>query len=271
MTYNEPTRPVMEKIAEPQQPSRRRGCGCLGRALIGGILLLAVLIFGGILVAGTVIYTNFSREIEDGIEKLETADTRETFETTQIFDRNGELLWEIFGEGKRTTVTLDQVPEHLIQATVSVEDDTFYENEGFDIAALVAALIANYRNPDSRPVGGSTITQQVVRHIAFDFEERTAVSYNRKAKEIVLAFLMNGQYSKDEIMALYLNEIYYGNLAYGIEAASQTYFDKSASELSLAEASLLAGLPQSPVELDPLTNLEGAKERQWLILNLMVR
>ncbi|MCP5098138.1 MAG: hypothetical protein GY943_21530 [Chloroflexi bacterium] len=267
MYQDEPTRPVME----PQkQPRRRRGCGCLGRLLIGSLLLLAVLIFGGIAIAGTLIYSNFSQEIEDGIEKLETADSRETFETTQILDRNGDLLWEIFGEGKRTTVTLDQMPEHLIQATVAVEDDTFYQNDGFDIAALVAALIANYRNPDSRPIGGSTITQQVVRHIAFDFEERTAVSYNRKAKELVLAYIMSQQYTKDEIMALYLNEIYYGNLAYGVEAAAQTYFGTSATELSLAQSSLIAGLPQSPVELDPLNNLEAAKERQWLILNLMV-
>ncbi len=268
MYQNEPTQPVMERI--PPQPKRRRGCGCLGRALIGGIVLLTLLVFGGVLIAGTIIYTNFSREIEDGITKLETADTRETFETTQILDRNGDLLWEIFGEGKRTTVTLDQVPEHLIQATVAVEDDTFYENEGFDVTALIAALIANLRNPNGRPVGASTITQQLVRHIAFDYEERTEVSYNRKAKELVLAFIMSGKYSKDEIMSLYLNEIYYGNLAYGVEAASQTYFGKSATKLSLAEAGLLAGLPQSPVELDPLTNLEGAKERQWLVLNLMV-
>jgi penicillin-binding protein 1C len=266
MYQDQPTRPVMEK----PNPPRRRGCGCLGRLLLGSLLLLAILIFGGAAIAGTLIYSNFSQEIEDGIEKLETADSRETFETTQILDRNGELLWEIFGEGKRTTVTLDQMPEHLIQATVAVEDDTFYQNDGFDIAALVAALIANYRNPDSRPIGGSTITQQVVRHIAFDFEERTAVSYNRKAKELVLSYIMSQQYSKDEIMALYLNEIYYGNLAYGVEAAAQTYFGTSATDLNLAQSSLLAGLPQSPVELDPLNNLAAAKERQWLILNLMV-
>jgi membrane peptidoglycan carboxypeptidase len=134
----------------------------------------------------------------------------------------------------------------------------------------VAALVANLRNPNGRPVGGSTITQQLVRHIAFDYEERTEVSYNRKTKEIILAWIMNRDYSKDEIMEMYLNEIYYGNLAYGIEAAADTYFEKSAQELTLGEASLLAGLPQSPVELDPLTNLEGAKERQWLVLNLMV-
>ncbi|MCP4426715.1 MAG: hypothetical protein GY803_19660, partial [Chloroflexi bacterium] len=195
---------------------------------------------------------------------------RETFETTQIFDRSGELLWEFFGEGNRTKIPVSQIPQNLISATVAVEDDTFYENPGADIPSLIAALIANLRNPDGRPVGGSTITQQVVRHIAFDYEERTAVSYNRKTKEIILAWIMNRKYSKDEIMEMYLNEIYYGNLAYGIEAATQTYFGKPAAELTLAEASLLAGLPQSPVELDPLANFEAAKERQWLVLNLMV-
>ena len=271
MNYqNDPTQPVMQKIVAQPKP-RRRGCNsCLGRAFIGGLLLLSLFVCGGITIAGTYVYANFSSEIEDGIVKLETADSRETFETTQILDRNGELLWEIFGEGKRTTVPLSQIPQSLIDATVAVEDDSFYINDGFDITALVAALIANYRNPDSRPIGGSTITQQIVRHIAFDFDERTAVSYNRKAKELVLAFVMSQQYSKDEIMALYLNEIYYGNLAYGIEAAAQTYFDTAATELSLAQVSLLTGLPQSPIELDPLTNLEAAKERQWLVLNLMV-
>ncbi|VAW30070.1 Multimodular transpeptidase-transglycosylase [hydrothermal vent metagenome] len=258
--------------APTAQPVRkRRGCfGCLGRAFIGGILLLAMLIFGGVVVAGTLIYSNLSQEIEDGITKLEAARERETFETTQIFDRNGELLWEIFGEGKRTAVPISQIPPQLIKATVAVEDDSFYENIGADIPSLAAALVANLRNPDGRKVGGSSITQQLVRHIAFDYEERIEVSYNRKTKEIILAWIMNRQFSKDEVMEMYLNEIYYGNLAYGIEAAADTYFDKTAVDLTLAEASLLAGLPQSPVELDPLNNLEGAKDRQWLVLNLMV-
>ncbi len=259
------------KIATPPPARRRRGCfGCLGRALLAGILLLAMLIFGGVVVAGTLIYSNLSQEIEEGIAKLDAARDRETFETTQIFDRNGELLWEFFGEGKRTVVPISQIPSHLIHATVAVEDDSFYENPGADVPSLVAALVANLRNPDGRPVGGSTITQQLVRHLAFDYEERTEISYNRKTKEIILAWIMNRDYSKDEIMEMYLNEIYYGNLAYGIEAAADTYFNKSAVNLTLAEASLLAALPQSPVELDPLTNLEGAKERQWLVLNLMV-
>ncbi len=254
----------------PAAPQKGSGCGgCLGRAILLGILLLVMLGFGGTVAAGTYLYATFSAEIEEGIATLEQARDRETFETTRILDRNGDLLWEIFGEGKRTAVPLERIPPHLIQATVAVEDGTFYENIGLDAPSLVAALIANLRNPDQRPMGGSTITQQLVRHIVFDYEERTAVSYERKTKEIILAWMMNREYSKDEIMALYLNEIYYGNLAYGIEAAAETYFGKSAVDLTLAEASFLAALPQSPVDLNPYTNFEGAKSRQWLVLNLM--
>lgn len=242
----------------------------MGKLFLGSLLLLALLVFSGALIAGTLVYSSLSGEIEEGIAKLDSARDRETFETTQIFDRHGELLWQIFGEGKRTAVPLTDIPQSVIDATISVEDDTFYENIGADVPSLLAALFANIRNPDGRPVGGSTITQQIVRHIAFDYEERTAVSYTRKTKEIILAWIMNRDYTKDEILEMYLNEIYYGNLAYGIEAAAQTYFDKSASALTTGEATLLAGLPQSPVQLDPLVNLEAAKERQWLVLNLMV-
>lgn len=259
--------------AQPQPQAERQGCGgcgCFGRLLLVSLLLLAVVVFAGTAAVGGLVYADWSSEIEEGVVQLESARERETFETTQILDRNGNVLWEIFGEGKRTNIPLAEVPQHLIQATVSVEDDSYYENIGLDAPSLVAALIANLRNPDARPVGGSTITQQVVRHLAFDYEERTAVSYDRKIKEIVLAWIMARDFSKDEVMEIYLNEIYYGNLAYGIEAASQTYFRKSAADLTLGEASLLAGLPQSPVDLDPLTNLEGAKQRQWLVLNLMV-
>lgn len=267
MYYSEPTRSVEYVVERP----RRRGCGgCLGSALLGGLLLLALVVFTGVVIAGTLIYTTLSREIEAGIATLDAARERETFQTTRILARNGELLWEIFGEGKRTAVPLSQMPQDLINATVAVEDDTFYENIGLDAPSLLAALIANLRNPDERPVGGSTITQQIVRHVAFDYDERTAISYNRKAREVILAWIMNRNFTKDEIMEMYLNEIYYGNLAYGVEAAAQTYFKKPATDLTLAEATLLAGLPQSPVDLDPLANLEAAKTRQWLVLNLMV-
>ena len=263
--------PVQYVPANLPAPQARRGCGCFGGALLGAIVLILLLGVGGAAAAGGLVYANWSREMETGITALEAARTRETFETTEIMDRNGEVLWEIFGEGKRTRVPLSQIPPHLIQATIAIEDDTFYDNIGVDAPSLAAAVIANIRNPDARPVGGSTITQQLVRHVAFDYEERTAVSYDRKFKEIILAWRMNREYDKDEILEMYLNEIYYGNLAYGIEAAANTYFGKPAAELTLGEATLLAGLPQSPVELDPFTNLEGAKARQWLALNMMVQ
>lgn len=260
-----------QRRAQRREQRPRRGCGgCLSNVFLGGILLLALGVFVVVGLTGALVYVQMTGQIDEGIAALDEAHNRETFETTRIMDRDGELLWEIFGEGKRTTVALEQIPLHLQQATIAVEDDTFYENIGLDAPSLLAALIYNLRNPDVRPVGGSTITQQIVRHIAFDYEERTAVSYDRKAREILLAWLMNRRYSKDEVLELYLNEIYYGNLAYGVEAASQTYFGKSVSELNLAEASLIAALPQSPVDLDPLTNLEGARQRQWLVLNLMV-
>lgn len=267
MTYNYPTSPYYQP---PPAPPRRRGCSCLSRLFL---LVLFLLIMAGFALAGgaaALVYARLNAEIEEGIVALDQVRDREVFETTRIYDRDGELLWEIFGEGKRTRVSLAEIPLILQQATIAVEDDTFYENIGLDAPSLAAALIANLRNPDSRPVGGSTITQQIVRHLVFDYEERVAVSYERKAREVLLAWIMNRRYSKEEVLELYLNEIYYGNLAYGVQAASETYFGKPVGELTLAEVSLLAALPQSPVELDPLTNLEGARQRQWLVLNLMV-
>ncbi len=270
MAYLQPTRPSKSRSQKDESPTRRRGCGCLSGLFLGALLLLALIIFAGAGAIGALIYSDLSADIEEGIEALDGARTRTGFESTRIYDRHGQLLWEIFGEGKRTRIPLDQIPADLIEATIATEDDTFYENIGLDAPSLLAALVANLRNSDARPQGASTITQQLVRHIVFDYQERTSVSYDRKTKEIVLAWIMNRRFEKDEILELYLNEIYYGNLAYGVEAAAQTYFGVPARELSLAQASLLAALPQSPIELDPLTNLEGAKERQWLVLNLMV-
>jgi peptidoglycan glycosyltransferase len=267
----QPLKLVYYPVQPPDQPGRsRRGCGCLGRLFLVGLLVLALVVFGGVAITGAFIYSGLSADIEDGISTLDSAQSRESFETTQILDRNGKLLWEVFGEGKRTRIALAQIPQDLIDATVATEDDTFFENDGLDARSVVAAIVANLRNPDERPQGASTITQQLVRHIAFDYEDRTAVNYSRKTKEILLAWLMSRKYTKDDILEMYLNEIYYGNLAYGVEAAAQTYFGKPATELNLAESSLLAALPQSPVELDPLNNLDGAKQRQWLVLNLMV-
>src|SRR5690606_15609585 len=131
------------------------------------------------------------------------------------------------------------------------EDGTFYENRGVDIPSIARAAW-QYVRYGYIVSGGSTITQQVIRNVLFTDEYRYEQSLNRKIDEALLAVILTQRMSKDEILELYLNEIYYGNLAYGIEAAAQTYFNKSAGELTLGEAALLAGLPQAPADLDPL-------------------
>ena len=239
--------------------------GCLVRLSLALFFLLFLSLVGGVLVGGTVLYADWTKELDNSVATLDEVPERRIFETSRILDRKGNQLWEIFGEGKRTRVPLGQIPDHMIQATIAVEDDTFYENAGVDIPSLLAAIYGVVRDPSGRPVGGSTITQQLVRHLVFDYEERTAVSIDRKAKEIILAWIMDRSYSKDDILEMYLNEVNFGNLAYGIEAASNVYFGKSAPDLTLSEASLLAALPQSPYGLDPYNNLEGAKARQWLV------
>jgi len=244
--------------------------GCVVRFFFATVFLFIVALIGGVLIGGTVLYADWTKELDDSVAALDEVPERQIFQTSHILDRKGNLLWEIFGEGKRTRIPLEQIPDHVIQATISVEDDTFYENHGVDIPSLLAAVYGVVRDPSGRPAGGSTITQQLVRHLIFDYEERSALSLDRKLKEIILAWIMDRNYSKDEILEMYLNEVNYGNLSYGIEAASNVYFGKSAIDLTLPEASLLAALPQSPYGLDPYNNLEGAKSRQWLVLNLMV-
>lgn len=240
---------------------------CIGRlfillfqfTLIG--LLLSVLAFiGG--------YIYLSEQLSDSINQIAVYQGQGVGGTPRFFDRNGELLFELTTAEKRRWLAFDEIPRDVVHATVAAEDDTFWTNLGFDPAAIGAAVISNYRN-DGRPVGASTITQQLVRHIAFSYEERIGVSYDRKLREIFLAFIMTQQRTKAEIMQMYLNEIYYGNLAYGIDAAAQTYFGKSAPDLSLAEIAFLVGLPQSPIDWDPYTNFGGAKARQEMILDLM--
>ena len=193
------------------------------------------------------------------------------FRTTTIVDRNGELLWEINDPnfGRRTDVNLANIAPELIEATVATEDRNFYINVGVDPIAIARAVYYNVTE-GTIVSGASTITQQLAKNVLISPEERQEQSIARKIKEAVLAMELSRTYTKDEIMTVYLNQIYYGNLAYGIEAASRTYFGKTAQDLSLPEAALLAGLPQSPAVHDPYSNPEGAKRRQEIVLQLMV-
>lgn len=185
--------------------------------------------------------------------------------STQIFDRNGILLYEIFGDENRTPISIKDLPPHVYQASIAIEDKSFYRHFGFDITGIIRATINNFRGESL--VGGSTITQQLVKNALLTREK----SWQRKGKEAILALFTEIIYTKEEILEMYLNYIPYGGTAVGIEAASQTYFNKPAKELSLAEAALLAGLPQAPSRYSPFaSDPQAAKNRQADVLRRMV-
>ena len=192
------------------------------------------------------------------------------FETTRILDRSGNVLYEILdpNAGRRTYVPLDRISPYLLAGTIATEDKGFYSHPGFDPLAIARAFWQNYQGGDIVS-GASTITQQLARALLFSPEERVEQSYQRKLREAILAAEITRRYSKDEILELYLNEIYYGNLAYGIEAAAETYFGATADKLTLGQAAFLAGLPQAPAIYDVYTNPQAAFNRQEDVLVLM--
>ncbi len=259
---------------------RRRGRRDSGRpnflvwlARIVVIGLLAV-ILGNATVAlaaiGTAfgVYSYYAKDLPDP-RAIETE--QETFETTKIYDRTGNtLLYEIFDPrlGDRQYVTLDKIPQDVIDVTVALEDKGFWDNPGFDIQGISRAFWLNLRGNQIQ--GGSSITQQLVKNIIIDPEDRIKRSYTRKFKELILSVEITRRYEKSQILEWYLNTNHYGNLAYGIEAAAQVYFQKPVSELTLAEAAMLAPIPQYPL-LNPLDSPDEAKKRQGLALDAMVR
>ena len=241
-----------------------------GRIARGLLIALMIFVVGTFLLASTAA-VGYSLVARDLPRPSELRGQASTFETARIYDRNGQLLYALAdpNAGNRTYVPLDRISPLLIQATIATEDKRFYENPGFDVLALTRAVVTAAREQQA-VAGTSTITQQLVRAVLLDEDERTERSYRRKVREIILAAEISRTYEKNEILELYLNEIYYGNLAYGIEAAANTYFNKSAADLTLAEASVLAGLPQAPALWDPYTAPDKALGRQREVLSLMV-
>jgi len=185
--------------------------------------------------------------------------------STQIFDRKGRLLYEIFSKENRIPISIKTLPPYVYQAAVSIEDKNFYHHFGFDIVGITRA--ARNTLQGKRLEGGSTITQQLVKNALLSHER----SFQRKAKEGVLAVATEVLYTKEEILEMYLNYISYGGTAVGIESAAHKYFDKPARNLTLAEAAMLAGLPQSPSQYSPFGSTpEFGKQRQQEVLRRMV-
>lgn len=249
-------------------PRRSRfNWGCLWRlflfAAIGGFVLALIAL-------GVAVYSYWSiARTLPSVDDLSAHASQ--FETTRVYDAKNNLLYQIVDPqaGRRTHVPLEKISPYLIAATIATEDQYFYSHPGFDPIGIVRAIYQNLRSGEAVS-GASTITQQLVRALVLSPEERAQRTSTRKIREIILAAEITRTYSKDEILELYLNEIYYGNLAYGIEAASETYFNKPASDLDLSEASFLAGLPQAPSVYDVFTDKETTLNRQHQVLGLML-
>jgi len=187
---------------------------------------------------------------------------------TLIYDRHGNLLADIGKYGDhRIVVPLNYISPWVVKATLATEDRTFYSNSGIDLGGIVRAAIANYQHHKVKQ-GGSTISQQLVKQVYIGTNAPADVQ--RKLKEAILAIELNREYSKNQILEMYLNTIFYGSQTYGIEAAARSYFQSNAHDLTLAQAAMLAGLPQAPTQYNPVVNFQSAKQRQAQVLAAMV-
>jgi penicillin-binding protein 1C len=265
-----------DKVLLLRQRRQRRnrskgGASRMAVRLTGGLAIVLLLSIAFTLVAGigavAAVYAYYAKDLPDPNE-IVTA--QEDFETTKIYDRTGKvLLMEVIDPrtGDRTSLPLDQIPEDLRNATIALEDKTFYKNLGIDPAGIARAFIQNLQGGHIQ--GGSSITVQLIKNILIPEEERYEISYARKFKEAILALEISRLYSKDQILEWYLNSNYYGNWAIGVEAAAQVYFGKHAQDLTLAECAMLAPIVQYP-GMNPIDNPEQAKQRQRIALDRMV-
>ncbi|MEJ2285509.1 MAG: transglycosylase domain-containing protein, partial [Desulfobacterales bacterium] len=238
---------------------RREKRGFLRIFILWSLLLGLVLVLcGG--VASMVLYYQISK----GLPQITSLSDYHPSIITNVYADDGRLIAEFFKE-RRIVLPLAEMPPMLIDAFVSAEDSRFYKHQGIDFLSIIRAF---FKNLEAGTIvqGGSTITQQVTKSFLLTPER----SYKRKLREAILAYRIDKAFSKKDILYLYLNQIYLGHGAYGVQAASQNYFGKSVSELNLAECAMLAGLPQAPSKYSPFRHRERAKQRQIYVLNRMV-
>ena len=235
-------------------------------AIIGGMLLTLLVLVGMI---GYYFYV--VSEYRDEVGTLN--ERASSFETTEIYNGGGDLLAEFSNmenpdTGARKEVSLADISPWVIQATIATENETFYTDPGFSVFAIVRAAVQNLQ-AGSTVSGASTLTQQLARALVLESDYAYDQSAQRKINEVIVASEITRKYSKNEILEIYLNEFFYGNYSYGIEAAAETYFGITAGELNPAQAAFLAGLPQSPAAYDPVLNHEAAMLRMKDVLRLM--
>jgi len=225
--------------------------------------VLMVFIFFAVLAAsfGMTLINSYSKDLPN-INKLKYFNPTQA---TILYSADGKVIGRIFQEN-RTWVPLNDVPQVMKNSIFAIEDSRFYRHHGIDLIGIFRAFIADLRHQETKQ-GASTITQQLARNVFLSPE----VSIQRKVKEIILALKMEKQFSKNEILEFYLNQIYFGAGAYGIGSAANIYFGKDIKDLNLAESSILAGLPAAPSVYSPFVNMDLAKQRQLLVLQRMAQ
>lgn len=238
-SYQTPKASASGKSPKPNRPKRKPRFKFFWKKFFTWAFRLAAL--GIFLIA--VLFLYYAKDLPDPNKLL----SRNVPQSTKIYARDGSLLYEIHGEYKRTLVNLDQISPNVKQATIAIEDKGFYKEGGISPTGIVRALLANILS-GRKAQGGSTITQQFVKNAILTDSK----SWDRKIREAILAIAIDARFSKDQILQLYLNEVPFGRNAYGVEAASQTYFNKSAIDLSLAESAYLAAVVQAPTYYNPL-------------------
>jgi penicillin-binding protein 1A len=227
------------------------------RRLLAAVGLLA----GGAVFGWLAFYLAFVRDLPD----LRSVSDYQPPLASRVYDRNGRLIGEFFTERRRLT-PLAEVPRHVIDAFVSGEDSSFFEHTGIDYASILRAAWVNLRAGGEFVQGGSTITQQMVKGLLLSPERKL----RRKVREMILARRIEERFSKEEILYLYLNQIYFGHGAYGIGEAAHTYFGKAVADLSVSEGAQLAGLPKAPSRYSPFANPEQAERRRLYVLGRML-
>ncbi|WP_165248349.1 transglycosylase domain-containing protein [Adlercreutzia sp. ZJ141] len=241
-------------------------CGVKKKHASPGVLSVIAVIFGVIVALSVGVYALGSSWLTD-LPDYEDASAYNAALPTEVYASDGATLLAKFQLEWREPVSIDQVSPYVLEGTVATEDERFYDHAGFDLAGIARAAVNNLTGGERE--GASTITQQFVRNTILS-SEMDEISYKRKVREIYLAMKLEQVYSKEDILLMYLNTINYGSGAYGIEAASKRYFSKSASDLTLAEAATLVGIPQSPTYNNPIDNPEQCVARRNLVLDRML-
>ncbi|MEK7072619.1 MAG: transglycosylase domain-containing protein, partial [Patescibacteria group bacterium] len=232
------------------------------RKILGILIPIALflILVGGIALLGLFAWISKDLPNPDGIIN------RSVTVSTKIYDRKGEtVLYDIHGNIKRTLIKMDEIPKHVINATLTAEDRNFYTHRGFSATGIIRSILKNIFTGSK--VGGSTLTQQFVKNAILTNEK----TYTRKIKEILISYRLENEFSKDQILNMYFNEIPYGSVIYGVEAAAQSFFGKSAKDLTIAEGAILAAIPQAPTYYSPYGNNKDILiSRQRYIIDSMV-